>query len=83
MECFKRLAAQSYLRGHRAPEFATAAQRHADAFWWALIGAALVWWLAGWKWALIPVAGAGWLVFKSVSASLIQRHLEKLDKDSN
>jgi hypothetical protein len=81
MGWFKQLAAQSYLQGRRAPEFAAAAQRWANAFWWPLIASAIVWWLAGWKWALLPLAVAAWWAFKSVSASLIQRHLESFEHE--
>jgi hypothetical protein len=78
MSWFQTLALHAHSKGHRAKSFAVAAQRHANAFWFVLIGAGIVWWLAGWKWALIPAAVALWLAFKSLSATLIQGHLETL-----
>lgn len=79
MAFFEQMAARASLRGHKAAHFAAAAQRHANAFWFLLVAAALTWWLAGWKWALIPAAAAAWTAFQSCSATVIQRHLERLE----
>jgi hypothetical protein len=81
MGFLKRIAEKSYLQGHKSSEFAVAAQGHADAFWWPLIAAGAVWWFAGWKWALLPLAVAVWWAFKSMSATIIKQHMERLERE--
>jgi hypothetical protein len=77
------LARTAYLAGRRAADFASAAQRNANAFWFYAVAVAIVWWLAGWKWALMPTALALYCAINSVSATLIQTRLERLEASSN
>jgi hypothetical protein len=74
---FKHFADYAHSQGHKAPAFATAALRWANAFWWTLIAAGILWWLTNWKWAMILVVLACWSAFKNISATRIQQHLEK------
>jgi MFS superfamily sulfate permease-like transporter len=57
-----------------AADFDAAAQRHANAFWLWLIGAAVVWYFARW-WAAIPAVLAAWAVASSVGATIMARRL--------
>jgi hypothetical protein len=77
---FRHLANYVHTQGHKAPAFGVAALQWANAFWWMLIAAGILWWFTNWKWALILLIPAAWCALKSISATRIQQHLEKMDK---
>jgi hypothetical protein len=58
--------------------FHAAAQRHANATGIFLIIAGIVWYVAGWKWALIPAALGAFTAVQSVSAIAIASKLATL-----
>ncbi|MGH7485160.1 MAG: hypothetical protein ACREMY_06085 [bacterium] len=82
MGLFDRFAGHAFLSGKRARQFEVAAQQHAKAFWLLLIVGGIVWWLAGWEWALVPAALAAWTAFKSMSATMMRTRLEKLERET-
>lgn len=75
-----RLAQHAFLRGKRAKQFEAAASRHANAFWMWAIATGLLWWLVDGLWWVIPAVLAGWSVLYSVSATMIQTRLERIEE---
>ena len=80
MGFFRAVAGTAHSQGHKAPQFAVAAQQWANASIWTLIAAGILCLFTNWKWALILAIPSAWCAFKSISATLIQQHLEKMDK---
>jgi predicted MFS family arabinose efflux permease len=72
-----RLASKAYIDGHTSREFAGAAQRNANAFWFFAVITAVVSWFASWKWATVPAVLAAWSAVQSISATMIQTRIEK------
>lgn len=69
--------------GKKAPEFRTAAQKHANATWFFFIIAGVVWYLADdWEWALFPIAVGVFTAFQSVSSTMIATRLENQEQSS-
>ncbi len=64
--------------GKTATQFNAAAQEHANATWFFLIIAGVVWYFTSWGWALIPAAVAAFTAFQSVSSTMIATRLEQL-----
>jgi hypothetical protein len=79
MGLFRDLADTAHSQGHKPSQFAVAAQQYADTCIWTLIAAGILWLFTNWKWALILAIPSCWFAFKSISATLIQQHLEKRD----
>jgi hypothetical protein len=79
MSFHNNVAQRAYASGKTSGQFHAAAQKHANAAWFYLIAAGVVWWLFNWKWALIPLAFTAFVAFQSVSATLIATRLEKLE----
>lgn len=74
------LATKALMMGKTSQEFKRAAQRHANITWVFLIIAAAVWYLAGLWWAVIPVAVGAFTAFQSISSTMVQSRLEKMEK---
>ena len=74
------LATKAFTMGKKSKEFSGAAQSHANASWFILIIAGLVWYFVdNWIWVFIPWALLVYTVLKSISSSLIASRLEKLE----
>ena len=77
------IATKAYTMGKNSEEFTGAAQRHANASWFILIIAGLVWYFFdNWIWVFIPLALMVYTVLKSISATLIASRLEKLEPNN-
>lgn len=63
--------------GNNPAEFHAAAQRHANATWFFLAIAGVVWYFANWMWAAIPGIIAIFVACKSVSSTIVATKLEK------
>jgi hypothetical protein len=72
------MALSEWFKGRNPQAFHAAAQRHANATWVLLIIAGIVWYVAGWKWALIPAALGAFTIVQSVSATSIASKLATL-----
>jgi Kef-type K+ transport system membrane component KefB len=70
---------QAAASGKTAEQFKEAAQKHANAAWFLLIMAAVVWYFLGFVWALIPGALVIYGALMSFSSTSIARRLEKSD----
>jgi len=75
-----KLAGKALLNGRTAKEFHIAAQRNANATWVCFAIAGLVWYFATWYWALIPFAFAVLSALRSISATMIETRLEKIER---
>jgi len=72
-----RLAIKANLMNKNSKEFTGAAQRHANASWFFLIIAGVVWYFSdNWVWTLIPLALMTFTVLQSISSTLIASKLE-------
>lgn len=77
MSFHEKIARAAIRDGSTAAEFRTAAQKHANAFWfYAVIGAG-VWFFTSWGWALIPFGLAAFVAMQSVSSTLTAKKLEE------
>ncbi|MEW5792644.1 MAG: hypothetical protein ACOY4L_00655 [Pseudomonadota bacterium] len=81
MSLHDKLAQEAISMGKSTPEFTAAAQKHANATWFYVIAAGIVWYFFGWVWALIPIALGVYTAFQSVSATMIATRLESQEKD--
>jgi hypothetical protein len=73
--------AEGALRDGNTPaEFRAAAQRHANAFWFYMIIAAVTWFFFGWGWSLLPFGLALFVALQSVSSTLVAGKMEQLLK---
>lgn len=79
MSLHDKLAQKAISMGKGAEEFTATAQKHANASVFYLIIGGIVWYILGWKWALIPFGLALYVGFQSVSSTLIAIRLEKLE----
>ncbi len=79
MQLHDKLAQKAFLAGRTASEFHVAAQRKANATWLFLIAAGVVWYFVNWAWAIVPAVLAAFTGLHSVSATLIEARLEKLE----
>lgn len=68
--------------GKRSSEFTAAAQQKANATWFCLIIAGVVWYFFEWPWALIPAALVVYTAFQSISATMIATRLENHELNS-
>ena len=74
------LATKAYTMGKKSKEFTRAAQQHANASWFILIIAGVVWYFSdNWIWVLIPLALMVFTVFRSISSTLIASKLEAFE----
>jgi hypothetical protein len=78
-----KLAERAAAMGKTAEDFHVAAQKHANAAWFFLIVAGVVWYFLAWTWALIPAAIGIFSAFQSVSSTMIESKLENLDAGSS
>jgi len=76
------IARKAMLEGEKSAVYRQAAQRHANAFWVYVIVAAIVWWLFGPWWALIPALLACFVALQSVSSTKVAQRLEKHESQS-
>jgi hypothetical protein len=83
MSLHDKLAQKAVSRGKGAAEFSAAAQKHANATWFYVITAGVVWYFFGWGWALIPIALGAYTAFQSVSSTMIAAKIEKLEQSSD
>ena len=77
MSLHDKLAEIAIATGKSSAEFSAAAQKHANATWFYVIVAGVVWYFFGWVWALIPAALGVYAIFQSVSATMIATRLER------
>ena len=78
----EQMAAKAKLDGKTSAEFYAAAQKHANATWiWVIVGG-VVWYFAGWGWALLPFAVAIFTMFQSFSATAIANNMRKYEGGS-
>ena len=77
-----RLATTAYVKGRRPKEFELAADRHARAFWWLAIAAAIVARFVDGNWWALPGILAVWCAGDSVLASLVRSRLEWMEEMS-
>ncbi len=82
MSFHTKLARISFLKGRRSTEFTVAAQRHADAAWFLLIFAVVVWYFWGWGWALIPIMLGVYAILKSISSTMVATRLTEMEQPS-
>ena len=74
------IATKAFSMGKKSKEFNDAAQSHANASFFFLIIAGLVWYFFdNWIWVFIPMALLVYTVLKSISSTLIALRLEKLE----
>lgn len=76
------LAQKAIEMGKHSSEFSAAAQKHANATWFYLIIAGVVWYFFGWLWALIPGALGIYAALQSVSATMVATKLENRESNS-
>ena len=72
------MANSEWVKRRDPQTFHAAAQRHANATWVFLLIAGIVWYVAGWKWALIPAALGVFTAVQSVIAIAIASKLATL-----
>lgn len=77
MSFHTRLAEAARRDGNTPAQFRAGAQAHANAFWRYPLIAAVVWYFADWRWALLPGAFAALAVLRSVSSTMTAVRLEK------
>lgn len=82
MSLHDKLAHKAISMGKSSAEFKAAAQKHANATWLLVIGAAAIWYFLGWAWALIPVVLGVYTALKSVSATMVATRLENHEQAS-
>ena len=78
MSFHTKLARKALLMGHSPQDIRVGAQNCANAFWITAVIGVIVWFFAGWKWALIPFGYAVYKIFSSFSASLTAEEMAKL-----
>jgi hypothetical protein len=83
MSLHDQLAQKAVSIGKSYTEFKVAAQKHANATWFLIIGGGVVWYFFGWTWALILIALAAYTAFKSVSATMVATRLENRGQTSD
>jgi uncharacterized membrane protein YgcG len=66
--------------GNTSTDFRHAAQKHANATWLFLLITAVVWYFSSLVWALIPCVIAIFKAVQSVSATMVARRLELIEK---
>ena len=72
------LAMRALIDGKMPEDFHAAAYKHAQASITLLIIAGIVWWLASWKWALLPLLLGVFIAAQSMSATTIAGKLAYL-----
>ena len=78
-----RMALKAFREGQTSLLYHRAAQGNANKFWaWLAIGG-IVWYFAGWMWALIPFALGVLRAVMSISSTMVAARLEKIQKSSN
>lgn len=77
MSLHDKMAEKAAAMGKSSSEFTAAAQSHANATWFWLVVAGIVWYLWGWGWVLIPGAVAIYKIAQSVSSTKIAMKLEE------
>lgn len=77
MSFHDQIARMAILDGNTSQQFRAAAQKHANATWFFLIVAAVVWYITNWMWALIPLGLTAFKAFQSISATMVAIRLEK------
>lgn len=82
MSLHDKLAQKAIAMGKSSPEFTAAAQKHANATWFYVIAAGVVWYFFGWGWALVPIALGVYAAFQSISATMIATRLESQKQGS-
>ena len=82
MSLHAKLAQKAVEMGKSSPEFTAAAQKKANATWFYVIAASVVWYFFGWAWALIPIALGAYTAFQSISATMVATRLESQEPGS-
>lgn len=65
--------------GKKPPEFRIAAQKHANATWFFIIGAGAVWFFWAWQFAILPALISIFTAIQSISSTMIAEKLSKLE----
>jgi len=71
-------AGRAWASGRTPEEFHAKAQMHANGTWSFVIIALVVWYFAGWVWALIPAALGIITALQSISATTVAARIEQL-----
>lgn len=82
MSLHDKLAQKAIAMGKSSSEFTAAAQKHANATWFYVIAAGIVWYFFGWAWALIPIALGVYTAFQSISATMTATRLKSQEQSS-
>ncbi len=80
MSFYDELAQKAILDGNTSAEFKRAAQKHANWTWVFAILASVVWYFSDWVWVLIFSALTLFSATRSISANMVKRRIEKLEK---
>ena len=76
MSLHDKLAQKAIAMRKSSSEFSAAAQRHANATWFFVIAALVVWYFWGWIWALLPIALAAYTALQSTSSTMIATRIK-------
>ncbi|HEY8538551.1 MAG TPA: hypothetical protein VIL28_06770 [Steroidobacteraceae bacterium] len=79
MKAFDSMARKAHALGRVSKDFALAAEHDAGAAGLLASCACLLWWIGGWKWAVLPALAALWAVTNWATATLVKARLEKLE----
>lgn len=82
MSLHDKLAQKAIAMGKSSSEFTAAAQKHANATWFYVIAAGVVWYFFGLAWALIPSALGVYTALQSISATMVATKLESQEQRS-
>jgi|GEM_PF-6429474 hypothetical protein len=79
MKAFDSMARKAHALGRVSKDFALAAEHDAGAAGLLATCACLLWWLVGWKWAVLPALAALWAATNCATAAVVKTRLEKLE----
>lgn len=80
MSFFDELAQKAILDGNTSAEFKSAAQKHANWTWVFAILTSVVWYFSSWVWVLIFGALTLIAATRCISANIVKKRMEKLEK---
>lgn len=82
MSLHDKMAEKAAAMGKSPSEFTAAAQSHANATWFWLVVAGIVWYFWAWGWALVPGVVAIYKIIQSVSSTKIAMKLEEHEQQN-
>ena len=80
MSFYDELAQKAILDGNTSAEFKSAAQKHINWTWIFAILTSVVWYFSDWFWVLIFGALTLFAATRSISANMVKKRVEKLEK---